>query len=61
MNFHSGTAEKYINIFFFMKYLWNFFLFPVMDFERYIRPSPLELIRKTYQQIEVKFINQKYG
>lgn len=37
--FYSGIVEmiiNMINIYFFMKNIWNFFLFLIMDFEKYI-------------------------
>lgn len=41
LHFHSGTAEmiiNMINIYLFIKNIWNFFLFPIMDFEKHITP-----------------------
>lgn len=41
LHFHSGTAEmiiNMINIYLFMKNIWNFFLFPIMDFEKHLTP-----------------------
>lgn len=43
LHFHSGTAEiiiNMINIYLFMKNVWNLFLFPVIDFEKHITPLP---------------------
>lgn len=43
LHFHRCTAEiiiNMINIYLFMKNVWNLFLFPVMDFEKHITPLP---------------------
>lgn len=65
MHFHSGTAEmiiNMINIYLFMKNIWNFFLFPIMDFEKHITPLPLKVIKKKpFQQLDVKLLNLDYG